>query len=211
MAKHVSKSDMMKKLALTIGLAAALGAAQAQFQVNPQFGATYQHLTGEEPGMAYKGAYGWQVGLDLRFGDRVFFQPGAFFGQNATTVRLENNSEQFIEDDIIRTNLTMRGLVGYKIVDKDLFDMRIMAGPSYDVLLSADDRHDNIGWNKGNFSNGSFNLDAALGFDMGWFTVQPGVSFGLSNAFKESNDFGDLSSKYLTYGLTIGLNLGNDD
>src|SRR5690606_39903430 len=44
-----------------------LSTAQAQFQVNPQFGINYQHLTGSAPeGTTYKAAMGWQLGADLR-------------------------------------------------------------------------------------------------------------------------------------------------
>jgi len=115
------------------------------------------------------------------------------------------------KDNLIRTTLKLKALAGYKILDGELFDLRIMAGPTYDVLLSVDNKDDNIDWNKGDFNEGSFNIDAGLGFDMGWFTLEPSVSFGLSRAFKETENFENLSSKYLTYGLTIGLNFGNDD
>ncbi|MBK8227134.1 MAG: hypothetical protein IPK70_08150 [Flavobacteriales bacterium] len=50
-----------------------------------------------------------------------------------------------------------------------------------------------------------------MGFDMGLFTVQPGVSFGLSRVFSDNPTVQDIGSRYLTYGLTIGINLGDDD
>jgi hypothetical protein len=50
-----------------------------------------------------------------------------------------------------------------------------------------------------------------LGFDMGHFTLQPIVSFGLSRVFRENPVVADVNSRFLTYGLTIGVNFGDDD
>ena len=119
--------------------------------------------------------------------------------------------DSLFEDDLVRTNLKLNALVGYRIIDSYQFDLRFMVGPTYDVLLSVDNRNDDIGYNRGDYRKGSLNLDAALGFDMGLFTVQPGVSFGLSRVFSDNPTVQDIGSRYLTYGLTIGINLGDDD
>ncbi|MBS1583734.1 MAG: outer membrane beta-barrel protein [Bacteroidetes bacterium] len=186
-------------------------AAAAQFQLNPQIGLTYQDLTSGTTGTTFKGAVGWQLGADMRIGDRLFFQPGAFLGRNATVISVDDGEHNTIENDLVRTNLKLKALAGYRIIDGYNFDLRFMAGPSYDVLLSVDNKNDAIGWNKGDFNNGSFNIDAGLGFDLGYFTLEPSASFGLSRAFKDTPALKDLSSKYITYGLTIGVNFGDDD
>lgn len=204
----------MKKLIIAVFLVGATGFAQAQFQVNPQMGVTFQDLTDSQQNAAFRSAMGYQVGADLRFGDRLFFQTGGFLNRNATVVSsvtgTSSEALQF-EDDLIRTNLKLRAMAGYRIIDSYQFDMRFMAGPSYDVLLSVDAKDDNIDWNKGDFNKGSFNVDAALGFDMGLFSLEPSASFGLSRAFNDTPDWKEFDSKYITYGLTVGVNFGNDD
>ena len=202
---------IMKKTIASILIQGSIAAATAQFQVNPQMGLTYQHLTAASPGTSYKAAAGWHLGADLRFGDRLHFQPGAFLGRNATVVTIENGENLLLEDDLIRTNLKVRALVGYKLVDTYEFDLRFMAGPSYDVLLSMDNRHDAIEWNDGDLNRGSLNFDAGLGFDMGYFTLSPTASFGLSRVFSDATSVKDINSRYITYGLTIGVNFGDDD
>lgn len=196
-------------LTLTLGLLAV--GASAQFQVNPQAGVNFQQLTSPLAGVEYKANVGWQLGADLRFGDRLYFQPGAFFGRSATAVKTYSSDTLLYEDDLVRTSLKLKGMVGYRIIDSYQFDLRFAMGPTYDVLLSVDDRNDEIGYNKGDFNKGSLNLDAALGFDMGLVTVEPNVSFGLSRVFSDNPAVKDIGSKYLTYGLTVGINLGNDD
>jgi len=202
----------MKKLLSILVMGGALSAAQAQFQVNPQMGLTYQQLSSPGPNTTYKGAMGWQFGTDVRLGDRLFFQPGAFLGRNATVVSFDDGQTVQIEDNLVRTSLKLRAMAGYRIVDSYQFDLRFFAGPSYDVLLSVDNKEDNIDWNKGDFNGGSFNFDAGFGFDMGYFTLSPTASFGLSRVFDQDViAVRDLTSKYLTYGLTIGVNFGDDD
>lgn len=202
----------MKKLIIATLLIGATGFAQAQFQVNPQVGVTFQDLTDSQQQAAFRSAMGYQLGADLRFGDRLFFQTGAFLGRNSTVVRAQAGTEGLVfEDDLIRTNLKLRAMAGYRVIDTYQFDVRFMAGPSYDVLLSVDGRDDKIDWNKGDFNKGSFNVDAGLGIDMGLLTLEPSASFGLSRAFNDSPDWKDFDSKYVTYGLTLGVNFGNDD
>ena len=207
----------MKKTLIALTVLSTVTTAQAQFQVNPQAGVTFQSLTDAPDGVTYKAAVGWQLGADARFGDRLFVQPGAFLGRNVTAVTTTGPAENGatgtveIEDNLVRTNLKLRAQLGYRVIDTYQFDMRVMLGPSYDVLMSVDDREGNIDWNKGDFNNGSFNIDAGVGFDMGLFTLSPTASFGLSNVFKDDPAVSEITSKYMSYGLTIGVNIGNDD
>jgi hypothetical protein len=198
----------MKKLLLTVLLGGALSAADAQFQVNPQIGLTYQNMTSPPEGIKYKGAAGWQLGADLRFGDRFYVQPGAFIGRN-TTILSTGDSITF-EDNIARTNFRLKAMVGYRIIDSYQFDLRFALGPTYDVVMNVNDG--DLSFSSDDFNSGSFNIDAALGFDMGLFTLEPSVSFGLSRVFDHDVIvLSDIDSRYITYGLTLGLNIGNDD
>jgi hypothetical protein len=207
----------MKKILLSMAVAASAVAAQAQFQVNPQVGLTFQNLTNTPTSTTSKSAVGWQLGSDFRFGDRFFLQPGAFLSRNATVVTNTVNTgtgtagSVEIEDNLIRTNLTLRAMAGYRIIDSYQFDLRFMLGSSYDILLSVDNKNDKIDWNKGDFNSGSFNIDMGLGFDMGLITLAPMASFGITNVFNDNANVKDIDSKYITYGLTLGINLGNDD
>ncbi|MEZ4740446.1 MAG: hypothetical protein R2818_14070 [Flavobacteriales bacterium] len=207
----------MKKLLITLAIGTASGSATAQFQVNPQAGLTFQSLTEAPNGVDYKAQVGWQLGADVRFGDRLFIQPGAFLGRSVTAVTTTVMSSDGgsgtveVEDNLVRTNLKLRAQLGYRLVDSYQFDLRFMLGPSFDVLMSIDDRDNELGWNEGDFNNGSFNIDMGLGFDMGLFTLSPTASFGLSRVFNDDPSLSEIDSKYLSYGLTIGVNIGNDD
>ncbi len=201
----------MNKQLLALSFALATAGASAQFQMNPQVGVNFQQLTSPEAGVEYKANIGWQLGADLRFGDRLYVQPGGFFGRSATAIQTFASDTLLYEDDLVRTNLKLKAMIGYRIIDTYQFDLRFAMGPTYDVLLSVDNRNDDIDYNKGDFRRGSMNIDAALGFDMGLVSVEPSVSFGLTRVFSDNPLVSEIGSKYLTYGLTVGINLGNDD
>lgn len=196
----------------------AVTTASAQFQLNPQLGVTFQNLTDAPQGAEYRANVGLVVGVDGRIGDALYIQPGVFFGRNATTVTYPqpiadpNNPGATIttdiEDNLIRSVLKLRTMLGYKLVNEEQFKLRVAVGPSYDVLMSVDLRDDNIAWNQGDFKDGSFNVEAGLGLDIAFLTFEPGVAFGLSRVFEENILVGDINSRYFTFYFTAGLVFG---
>jgi hypothetical protein len=207
----------MKKILFVPLFACAMTNAQSQVQINPQVGLTFQSLTQAPDGYSYKANVGWQLGLDARIGDRLFLQPGAYLGRSVTAVSYSSNIQNGatgsvqVEDDLVRTSLNLRAQVGYRLIDTYQFDVRLMLGPSYDALMSVDYRDDDITWNKGDMRKGSWNLDAGVGLDMGLFTLSPTASFGLSRILGDNPTLSNIDSRYVSYGLTLGINLGNDD
>ncbi len=197
----------MKKTLSILAITATIGTTSAQFQINPQAGIAFQNLTQPGEGQEFKAALGWTIGSDFRFGDRLFLQPGAFLSRNTTVLTVADSTATKEELDLKTTNLRLRALVGYRIIDSYQFDMRFMIGPSYDVILS-DNLKDEDGLA---YKNGSFNIEAGLGFDMGLVTLSPTMTFGLSKVFKDNPSVSNVDSKYFTYGLTVGINIGDDD
>jgi hypothetical protein len=191
----------------------------AQWQFNPQIGLTFQNLTDAPENAEYKAKAGWILGMDARVGETFYLQPGLFFARNATTVTTEvpsndpNNqgtiTTNSIEDDIVRSYAKLRLMGGWKLINGDGFKLRLAVGPSYDFLLSVDDKDDKLGFEEADFTSGSFNLDAAVGMDIAFFTVEPGVSFGLSQVYSDNIRTQEIDSKYLTFSLTVGLVFGS--
>lgn len=196
----------LRNLALPV-FAAVFGTADAQVAVNPQIGANFTRLTNTPSDIVSSASFGWQLGADFRLGDRLYFQPGAFFGRSATVIKFTPLDTSFIEDNLIRTTAKVKALLGYNLIHGDAFRLRVNAGPTYEALLSVDSKDDKIAFNKSDYNGGSFNLDAGLGFDVAFLTLETGVSYGLSNAYKDEGKF--LSdSKYFTWYATLGVVIG---
>lgn len=188
-------------------LAATMGTATAQIAVNPQLGINYTNLTNTPNNVVSSAAVGFQLGADLRLGDRLYFQPGAFFGRSATVIKFTPLDTSFLEDNLIRTTAKVKALLGYNLVHGEAFRLRVNAGPTYEALLSVDSKDDKIAFNKKDYNGGSFNMDAGLGIDVAFLTLETGVSYGLSNAYKDEGKLlGD--SKYFTWYATLGFVIG---
>ena len=197
----------MRKLFLPLLCLATLGTAQAQVAINPQLGVNFTRLTNTPNAVTSKASAGFQLGADFRLGERLYFQPGAFFGRSATVVELKLADTAVIEDNLVRTTAKVKALVGFNLIDGDAFRLRVNAGPTYEALLSVDMKDDKIAFNKDNYSSGSFNMDAGVGLDLSIITLETGMSYGLSNAYKDTDGLSD-DSKYFTFYATLGIVIG---
>jgi len=196
-----------RRLFLLTAVAAISNWAVGQFAANPQVGLNFTKLTRTPDGTTSSAAAGFQLGVDFRLGDRLYFQPGAFFGRSATFVRSTLLDTVVMEDNMIRTTAKVKALLGYNLIHGDAFRLRVNAGPTYEALLSVDSKNDEIAFNKDDYNGGSFNMDAGLGFDLAFVTLETGLSYGLGNAYKDQGKF--LSdSKYFTWYATLGVVLG---
>lgn len=209
--KTYEHHSTMKRSLIALSLFAASSALSAQVAFNPQIGPNFSLLSNTPNGVRAKSAVGFQVGADLRFGSRLYFQPGAFFGRNTTVITITQpdgtGASVRREDNLVRTTAKVKALLGYNIIDGDAFRLRANVGPTYDVLLSVDNKDDKIKFDKKDFSSGSFNMDAGIGVDIAFITLETGVSYGLSNAYKDAGALKN-DSKYFTYYLTAGIVIG---
>lgn len=197
----------MLKSALPIALLAVASSCHAQLKGNPQLGVLFTDLTEDLPGVESKAAVGVQLGLDLRIGDRFYFQPGGHFGRSATTVKYTFTDTTVIEDNLIRTTAKFKALVGYDLIHRSVFKLRVNAGPTYEALLSVDSKDDEIAFNKDDYNAGSFNMDAGVGLDLAMMSAEAGISYGLSRAYKDAGEL-EGKAKYFTFFITLGIVIG---
>ena len=185
------------------------GSAMAQWQINPQVGGTFQEITKPVDGVTYAARSGFIVGVDGRWGDRAFLQPGAFFTRNATFFQYGDSVLQ--EGQIMRSNIKFKLMGGYRVLDSYQCDLRIALGPSYERVVSRDVKDTDLELDDEDFNDGLWNVDLAVGVDIGHFTVEPSASFGLSRVYNDDQSAQAIDSRYLTYALTLGFNFGDDD
>lgn len=194
----------MKRLFNFLLACAPLGML-AQVAFNPQAGIALATLTPEREGTQYKADVGVLAGADLRIGQRFYFQPGALFVSSKTAVSAGDSL--VTEDHLVFSSLKLKALAGYNLVDGDDFRLRLNAGPTYNWLLSATGKDENIKVEMKDFNTGWLNLDAGLGIDLWIITLESGVSYGLSKAYKEVEGF-SVDEKFFSYYVTAGVVLG---
>jgi hypothetical protein len=97
------------------------------------------------------------------------------------------------------------------VVDTYQFDLRVALGPSYEHVVSRDVKDTDLELDTDALNDGLWNVDLAVGLDIGHFTFEPSVSFGLSRVYNDDKAVQAIDSRYLTYALTFGFNFGDDD
>lgn len=200
---------MKKSILLCLALMLSTFSLQAQFQVNPQFGLNTQDISSPPAGTNVKRDVGIMTGIDFRIGRRLYFQPGIFYIHSASIIRSKDSLGLTIEEGLLKSTVKLKGHLGLKVINAPKFRFRLMGGPSYDFLLTVDTRNNKIDFSKDDFNQGFFNLDGAAGLDIGKFTIEGGVSYGITKAFKADNSFYENpDAKFVTYQLTIGFLLG---
>ena len=177
----------------------------AQVAFNPQLGMALTTLTPEQEGVQYKSDIGVLAGADLRIGQRFYFQPGAYFVSSKTAVSVGDSV--VTEDHLVWNSMKVKAQVGYNLMDADDFRLRVNAGPTYNWLISATGKDDNIKVDLKDYNSGSFNLDAGAGIDLWIISVETGISYGLTKAYKEVDGFSN-DAKFFTYYVTAGVVLG---
>ena len=77
----------------------------------------------------------------------------------------------------------------------------------YNWLLSASGQDENIKVVMDVMNTGTWSADAGLGIDVAIFTVDGGVSYELSNVYKEVEGLSS-DARYFTWYATVGVVLG---
>lgn len=211
---------MKRILALLLCISAAQPVS-AQIQFNPQLGFSFLNLTGQEAKIRNTSAtldadfsadIGFMAGFDMRIGNRFNYQPGVFFSRNVTVTKLKGDTVFTgveLEGKLIRSSLRLKSLVGYNLVHKDGFKLRLNAGPTYDFIVSIDNSGEDLDFTEKDFKSGSFNFDASIGVDIWFLTGELGYSYGLTEAFSNNSDIQlQFDSKYNTVYFTVGIVLG---
>ena len=203
---------MMKSIGSSLILCAAFLLIQpvhAQIQFNPQIGVNFARLSADpqvfgDIVVETEGRGGILVGADLRIGDRIYVQPGLFV-LGSKTVYSYSDSLFVDPTEVKRFEGKLKGLIGVKIVDSS-FKLRAMAGPTYNFNLNLD-TEDNPYFNKEEFRNGYFNIDAGIGVDISILSAEIGYSFAVTDIF--DNDVFENKPKYQTIYATVGIVIGN--
>jgi hypothetical protein len=192
----------MKKLfaaALTVFVSMQLF---AQVQFNPQIGATFMTIKNPPAGVSYDGKVGLSLGTDFRFGERFQFQPGLHYVSSVTAYQIEGS--EAVSGDVIFKNIKLKALVAYNFIDAGQFKFRANFGPSYDFLLSAEEKDLNT-YLKEDFKNGTFYLQGGLGIDFLFLTADVGYASGLTQTFAGENaPDSNTAGLYFTVGVIIG-------
>jgi len=183
-------------LFVVLGLAAGFGFSQVQ--INPVVGVNASRLTDDPGDWEHNSRWGYQLGLNLRFGEHFYFQPGAHYMKWGHELK---GPKDVIDDPVeVIDNVNISGfhfpvLVGVKI-GKGL-DIRLNGGGAMTLVTSVGDNEFDL--EKSDFNSTIFGAVAGVGIDIAILSIDVNYEFGLSDLYKDEN------VKKNIFRLTVGL------
>jgi len=136
------------------------------------------------------GRIGWNAGLDFRMhAKRFFFQPGAHYFSSSLQVTSEDSiaSAPLLDGPRIHS-LKVPVLLGLYLTraNKGFFKMNVKAGATGTYVLAVD-KNTIAQFNKDNINDFSYGLNAGIGLEFGFLTLDITHEWGMSALFKENN------------------------
>ncbi|TVR80957.1 MAG: hypothetical protein EA409_07260 [Saprospirales bacterium] len=172
----------LKFLLALIAFSLAIVPLEAQFNIKPYVGANSTTLSRDFQDEEFKSNLGYQFGIDLMIGRRIYIQPGL----NYEFARVGVSNPEISDLKISRINLPV--FAGVKMFQEDVdkyFDIRIFTGPSISFMAdfsggsglgisSSEVKSFNVAWNAG------------LGVDLFMFFLDVAYKWDVDDFFKRS-------------------------
>ncbi len=200
----------MKKILLSI-LLIVFGTgvmAQGVFNLGPKIGYSSNTLTNNLDSVQSSIKNSFQVGAFIRIGKRVYFQPEANY-QVVTSTLNKSLGSSVLSQDITIESLKIPALIGIKLIKKEAFNLRIMAGPAYTFLLNKklDPQHMDEVWpiqSVDDIKNSVWSVQMGAGLDVLFMTLDVRYELGIDNMYNgESN----LQMKNNLFNVSLGIKL----
>jgi len=179
----------MKKLIVSIIFIIAATNLMAQLSLGPKIGYTSTSLSTDSEDIKKDFNNTLHFGAFVRLGGKTYLQPellfmtkGAEFGYN-----LQTGAKQNVELNTIDIPV----LVGFKLIDLKLADIRAMAGPVGSFVINEDIKATNVGsqvdeLGKDDISDANWGLQAGVGVDVLSLSLDVRYHFSLTNAYNDT-------------------------
>lgn len=197
----------MKKGILSLALILSVSFVMAQLSFGPKIGYTASKLStnGEDVNEDFKNTL--HFGAFARLGTKTYLQPELLYMTKGT--KLGYSLQDGVKQDVKLNTIDIPVLVGFKLIDLKLANIRAMGGPVGSFVINKDvdnvaDLDDEL---KGNdIKDANWGFQAGVGADVLSFTLDIRYEFGLSNMFdgEASDSFNMDDIKNNTFLVTLG-------
>ncbi|MGM0565143.1 MAG: porin family protein [Bacteroidota bacterium] len=197
----------MKKGILSLALILSVSFVMAQLSFGPKIGYTASKLStnAEDVNEDFKNTL--HFGAFARLGTKTYLQPELLYMTKGT--KLGYSLQDGVKQDVKLNTIDIPVLVGFKLIDLKLANIRAMGGPVGSFVINKDvdnvaDLDDEL---KGNdIKDANWGFQAGVGADVLSFTLDIRYEFGLSNMFdgEASDSFNMDDIKNNTFLVTLG-------
>jgi hypothetical protein len=173
----------MKKLLILLVILFAAAENYAQFSFGPKIGYSTSKLSTDFDDIKESAKSNFQIGAFLRFGKKLYLQPEIFYATSGGTLKVESSG---LEESIKMKNLCVPILIGFKLIDAKVFNLRVMAGPSANFIIDKEVKYDDLiqdPLQDSNFKNIAWGMDVGAGVDVLFLSLDLRYEFGLNNIY----------------------------
>ena len=197
----------MKKLLIICIIIFTTSGIYAQFSFGPKIGYSTSKLSADSDSIMESAKSNFQIGAFLRFGKKLYLQPEIYYATSGGTLKYEDSD---LKENIKLKNLCVPVLVGYKIIDAKVFNLRVMAGPSANFILNKEIDSDEFiqdPLQDSNFKNVAWGMDVGAGIDVLFLSLDLRYEFGLNNIYipNTGNESQKISSNVFLVSLGFKL------
>jgi hypothetical protein len=191
----------MNRLVRAALLAALLAPGLASaVELKPAVGLTFTDFTKDPVSGTATGKAGWQLGGTLVFGERLYFEAGAFYAVKSTTVSSTVPSNPVELKGV--SGVRIPAMVGFRLLGGQdaSFDVRAFGGASAFLVTSVDA----TGLTKSDFESPTYGAFVGAGVDVLFLFADLKYEWGLTDVSKLSTiDVGSSRSLFLNVGVRL--------
>lgn len=151
---------------------------QSQTIINPKIGLNFSRLSDDPSVGSNKSRSGFNIGFDLRFGDRFQFAPGLHYATHG--IAFEGTQNPDSKDRIAMHLIKLPLLANINIINGDLLKLRVYGGWMNNFLLKVDN---NNYISKDNLKPYTGGIHFGTGLDLGGLTLDLSYEAGMLDVF----------------------------
>ena len=110
----------------------------AQFTIGPKVGANYSSLPSRVQALKDEPVTGYHAGVFMRLGGRLHLQPEAYLIQKGSDLQWKQTGSQLLKGQVRYNSIDVPILLGYKLIDGKLANLRLVGGPVASFIMTKD-------------------------------------------------------------------------
>jgi hypothetical protein len=197
----------MKKLIILIIILFVSLEHYGQFSIGPKIGYTTSKLSTDFDDIKESVKHNFQIGAFVRVGKKLYLQPEVYYATSGGSLKLEGTE---LKEEIKLKNLGVPVLVGYNLINAEVINLRVFAGPAANFILDKEvDASDLVTdpLQDSNFKNVAWGFDVGGGIDVFFLTFDIRYEIGLNNIFIPSDGAEDQKMKSNNFIVSLGFKL----
>ena len=156
---------------------AAVSTARAQVTFTPQVGVNASFLRGDIDQVTRSASAGYQIGVNVRFGDFLHLQQGLYWQRTESKLSYEEvQTSDFVSTDMIHVPI----LAGLKILPLETLGIRVNTGASLNFVTSVG--QNTLGLTKDDFKPFLMGWVIGVGMDVLFLSADLSYELGLTTA-----------------------------